>query len=61
MNWKPEMSDVISNTSPLLYLYRIKADNWLPELFDEVWTPDAVWGKGGLIHPYIFRANIRVR
>lgn len=42
MNWKLAMSDVISNTSPLLYLYRIEADNWLPELFDEIWTPDAV-------------------
>lgn len=36
------MSKVISNTSPLLYLYRIGAINWLPKLFDEVWTPDAV-------------------
>lgn len=28
MSWKPEMSDIISNTSPLLYLYRIGADSW---------------------------------
>ncbi|HRA68020.1 MAG TPA: DUF3368 domain-containing protein, partial [Caldilinea sp.] len=33
---------VISNTSPLLYLYRIGAIDWLPKLFTEVWTPDAV-------------------
>jgi predicted nucleic acid-binding protein len=36
------MPKVISNTSPLLYLYRIGAIDWLPNLFDEVWTPDAV-------------------
>jgi predicted nucleic acid-binding protein len=36
------MTKVISNTSPLLYLYRIGAINWLPKLFDEIWTPDAV-------------------
>jgi predicted nucleic acid-binding protein len=36
------MSKVISNTSPLLYLYRIGAIHWLPKLFDEVWAPDAV-------------------
>ena len=36
------MAKVISNTSPLLYLYRIGAIDWLPKLFDEVWTPDAV-------------------
>lgn len=36
------MPKVISNTSPLLYLYRIGAINWLPKLFDEVWTPEAV-------------------
>jgi predicted nucleic acid-binding protein len=36
------MSNAITNTSPLLYLYRIEAINWLPKLFDEVWTPDAV-------------------
>ena len=27
------MPEAISNTSPLLYLYRIEALNWLPELF----------------------------
>ena len=36
------MPKVISNTSPLLYLYRIGAINWLPNLFDEIWTPEAV-------------------
>ena len=36
------MLKAISNTSPLLYLYRIHAINWLPKLFDEVWTPEAV-------------------
>ena len=36
------MLKVISNTSPLLYLFRIGGINWLPKLFDEVWTPDAV-------------------
>jgi len=32
----------ISNTSPLLYLYRIGVVEWLGQLFDEVWVPDAV-------------------
>lgn len=32
----------ITNTSPLLYLYRIGVIHWLPELFDQVWTPEAV-------------------
>jgi len=36
------MPDVISNTSPLLYLYRIGAVQLLPKLFDEIWIPDAV-------------------
>ena len=36
------MPDTISNTSPLLYLHRIGALDWLPRLFDEVWTPTAV-------------------
>src|SRR3989304_1769138 len=36
------MLKAVSNTSPLLYLYRIGAINWLPKLFDEVWTPEAV-------------------
>ena len=36
------MPKAISNTSPLLYLYRIGGIDWLPKLFDEVWTPEAV-------------------
>lgn len=36
------MYNAITNTSPLLYLYRIGAISWLPQLFDEIWTPEAV-------------------
>jgi predicted nucleic acid-binding protein len=36
------MPKAITNTSPLLYLYRIEAIQWLPRLFDEVWAPEAV-------------------
>ena len=36
------MPSAISNTSPLQYLYRAKIIDWLPQLFDEVWTPNAV-------------------
>ncbi|MGB6014388.1 MAG: hypothetical protein WBG32_06625, partial [Nodosilinea sp.] len=36
------MPEAISNTSPLLYLYRIQALDWLPQLFDDVWIPNAV-------------------
>jgi hypothetical protein len=36
------MLKAVSNTSPLLYLYRIEAIGLLPELFAEVWMPDAV-------------------
>jgi predicted nucleic acid-binding protein len=36
------MPRAISNTSPLLYLHRIGALEWLPQLFDEFWTPSAV-------------------
>jgi predicted nucleic acid-binding protein len=36
------MLKAVSNTSPLLYLYRIGAINWLPQIFDEVSTPEAV-------------------
>ena len=32
------MPEAISNTSPLLYLYRIEVLGWLPELFGEVWS-----------------------
>jgi len=36
------MPDAISNTSPLLYLYRPAALEWLPQLFKEIWVPNAV-------------------
>lgn len=36
------MPEAISNTSPLLHLYRIDAIDWLPRLFSEVWVPTAV-------------------
>jgi predicted nucleic acid-binding protein len=36
------MPEAISNTSPLLYLYRINALDWLPELFSKIWIPNAV-------------------
>lgn len=36
------MFDAISNTSPLLYLHRIDALDWLPKLFGTIWTSNAV-------------------
>ncbi len=39
------MPEAISNTSPLLYLYRIGAVEWLPKLFREIWIPSAVFGE----------------
>jgi predicted nucleic acid-binding protein len=36
------MPSSIVNTSPLLYLYRIDAIEWLPQLFDQVWSTSAV-------------------
>src|SRR5262245_49154743 len=36
------MPDAITNTSPLLYLYRIEVLIWLDTLFGEVWMPNAV-------------------
>lgn len=36
------MAEAISNTSPLLYLYRIGAIDWLAEIFHSVWVPDTV-------------------
>ena len=36
------MPKAISNTSPLLYLYRIGAINLLPKMFEEVWTAESV-------------------
>ncbi|MCZ2115247.1 MAG: DUF3368 domain-containing protein [Anaerolineae bacterium] len=42
MIWKANMPKAISNTSPLLYLYRIDGIGWLPELFADIWVPEAV-------------------
>lgn len=36
------MADAITNTSPLLYLHRIDAVEWLKLLFGSVWVPAAV-------------------
>ncbi|MBI2865298.1 MAG: DUF3368 domain-containing protein [Chloroflexi bacterium] len=36
------MPEAISNTSPLLYLHRIGAIGWLPQMFSQVWIPTAV-------------------
>ncbi len=36
------MSVAISNTSPLLYLYRIGGIERLEDIFQEVWVPEAV-------------------
>src|SRR5207253_10123846 len=36
------MNEAICNTSPLLYLYRVGAIDWLPKLFSDVWAPSAV-------------------
>jgi predicted nucleic acid-binding protein len=36
------MPEAIANTSPLVYLYRIGALEWLPMLFSEIWVPSAV-------------------
>lgn len=39
------MPEAISNTSPLLYLYRIDVVEWLPKMFSEVWIPTAVFDE----------------
>ncbi len=36
------MPDAITNTSPLVYLYRIDVLDWLHQLFNEVWLPTLV-------------------
>jgi predicted nucleic acid-binding protein len=36
------MVEAISNTSPLLYLYRIGRIEWLPAMFEVVWVSSAV-------------------
>jgi len=48
------MAEAISNTSPLLYLYRIGNIDWLGQLFDSVWIPSAVVDelRQGLEHGY---------
>lgn len=42
MIWNIVVANAISNTSPLLYLYRIDAIDWLPLLFTALWTPRTV-------------------
>lgn len=37
MSWNSGMAEIVSNTSPLLYLYRIQVLDWLPVLGGEVW------------------------
>ena len=36
------MTAAISNTSPLVYLYRVHAFDWFPKIFPSVWVPTAV-------------------
>jgi len=36
------MLKAVSDTSPLLYLYRIGGIDWLSQLFEQVWIPEAV-------------------
>lgn len=36
------MQKAISNTSPLLFLYRINALAWLAKIFSELWIPNTV-------------------
>ena len=36
------MSRATCSISPIVFLYRIGALDWLPELFDEVWMPSVV-------------------
>jgi predicted nucleic acid-binding protein len=36
------MPEAIANTSPLLYLHRIRVIHWLGTLFSSVWVPRAV-------------------
>jgi predicted nucleic acid-binding protein len=48
------MNEAISNTSPLVYLHRIDALDWLPRLFATIWTPPAVVTelREGLVRGY---------
>lgn len=36
------MPEAISNTSPLVYLHRIDALGWLPQIFSSLWIPQQV-------------------
>ncbi len=36
------MPEAITNTSPMLYLYRIGILEWLPQLCNDIWIPQAV-------------------
>jgi predicted nucleic acid-binding protein len=36
------MTKAACSTSPIIYLYRIGALEWLPELFSEIWMPSCV-------------------
>jgi len=39
------VADAIFNTSPLVYLHRSGALDWLPRLLGAIWTPNAVGGE----------------
>ncbi|MDO8671636.1 MAG: DUF3368 domain-containing protein [Dehalococcoidia bacterium] len=39
------MPEAISNTSSLVYLHRVGAIDWLPQLLSEVWMPKAVFAE----------------
>jgi predicted nucleic acid-binding protein len=36
------MTNAVCSVSPIIYLYRIGALEWLPKLFDEIWMPSVV-------------------
>lgn len=36
------MAEAVSNTSPILYLFRVDGLQWLDRLFDRIWVPVAV-------------------
>lgn len=39
------MPEAISNTSPLVYLHRIEALPWLPQIFSSIWIPQQVFDE----------------
>jgi len=45
------VDNAISNTSPLLYLYRTGILDWLPKLFNEIWIPNAVIFELTVVEP----------